>query len=301
MRIVKKLINLTLPISTVLVVAWGLLAPGPAAAYEPWLEPMGARGLGLGGAVIASGTGSDALIANPAAMSLVKSYIWENYYRYDNQTAGNAGLTALVDSFKNERLAAGLFTSMAAAEPEDEASGTVLDEKLWRVGLALSLTFTDWLAIGVNGHYFNYKLEGLPGGDVKEKAFTLDVGAIARLGDIFSVGVVAYDLLTDHDDDRPYVFGAGVAARLFKNQLLVEVDGLMEGNKPWIRGGAEFLFAQGIVVRGGAGRRQFLEQTFVTGGLGYITKSTSVEFSVSHQLDGENATIVGLDLRFFIR
>ncbi|PKN47635.1 MAG: hypothetical protein CVU59_02190 [Deltaproteobacteria bacterium HGW-Deltaproteobacteria-17] len=277
------------------------LAPAPAVAYEPWLEPMGARGLGLGGAVIASGTGSDALIANPAAMSLVRSYIWENYYRYNNKAAGHNGMTALVDSFKNERLAAGLFTSMGAAEPEDAVTGTKLDEKLWRAGLALSLAFSEWLAIGVNGHYYNYELNGLPGGDVKEKFFTLDVGAIAKVGEMFSVGAVAYDLLSDHSDDRPYVFGAGVAARLFKNQLLLEVDGLIEGKKPWIRGGAEFFFAQGIVIRGGGSRREFLDQTFLSGGLGYITKGSSVEFSVQHQLDGDRATIVGLDLRFFIR
>jgi hypothetical protein len=301
MRPDKYIYTKTFRVATVIAALASFLLPAPASAYEPWLEPMGARGLGLGGAVIASATGADALIANPAAMSLVRSYIWENYYRYDNSTMGSAGFTALVDSFKNERLAAGLFTSMATAEPSHEASGTVLDEKFWRLGLALSLTFTDWLAIGVNGHYFNYKLEGLPDGDVKEKAFTLDVGAIGRIGDMFSVGLVAYDLLTDHSDERPYVFGAGVAARLLKNQLLLEVDGLLEGGKPWIRGGAEFFFAQGIVVRGGGGRRQFLEQTFVTGGMGYITKSTSVELSVQHQLDGERATIVGLDLRFFIR
>jgi hypothetical protein len=283
--------------------SWVLLlaVPAPAGAYEPWLEPMGARGLGMGGAVIASGTGSDALIANPAAMSLVRSYIWENYYTYNNKTAGHHGLTALVDSFKNERLAAGLFTSVGAAEPVDEASGTKLEEKLWRAGLALSLAFTDWFALGVNGHYNNYVLKDLPTGDVKEKFFTLDVGAIAKIGEMFSLGAVAYDLLSEHSDQRPYVFGAGVAARLFKNQLLLEVDGLLEGKKPWIRGGAEFFFGQGIVVRGGGGRREFVEATTVSGGLGYITKGSSIEFSVQHQLDGARATIVGLDLRFFIR
>jgi len=273
----------------------------PAGAYEPWLEPMGARGLGLGGAVIASGTGSDALIANPAAMSLVRSYIWENYYRYNNKTAGHGGLTALVDSFKNERLAAGVFTSYTSAEPEDETSGTTLKEKTLRAGLALSLSFTDWLAIGVNGQYCKYELKDLPSGDVKNNFFTLDVGAIAKLSEMFSLGAVAYDLLSDHSEARPYVFGAGVAVRLFGNKLLLEVDGLLEGKKPWIRGGAEFLFGQGIVVRGGGGRREFLEQTFVSGGLGFITKGSSVEFSVQHQLDGDRATIVGLDLRFFIR
>jgi len=277
------------------------LVSGPAGAYEPWMEPMGARGLGLGGAVIASGTGSDALIANPAAMSLVRSYIWENYYSYNNKTSGHTALTALVDSFKNDRLAAGLFTSMGSAEPEDAVSGVQMKEKTWRAGLALSLTFTDWLAVGVNGHYYNYKLEDLPSGDVAEKFFTLDFGAIARIGEMFSIGAVAYDLLSDHSEERPYVFGAGVAARLFKNQLMLEVDGLVEGKKPWIRGGAEFFFSQGIVIRGGGSRREFLDQTFVSGGLGYITKGSSVEFSLQQQLDGDRATIVGIDLRFFIR
>lgn len=284
-----------------LAVLAALAWPAAAGAYEPWLEPMGARGLGLGGAVIASGTGSDALIANPAAMSLVRSYIWENYYSYNNKTSGHNVMTALVDSFKNDRLAAGLFTSMASAEPEDEASGVQMKEKSWRAGLALSLTFTDWLAVGVNGHYYNYSLEDLPAGDVKEKFFTLDFGAIAKIGEMFSIGAVAYDLLSDHSEERPYVFGAGVAARLFKNQLLLEIDGLTEGKKPWIRGGAEFFFAQGIVIRGGGSRREFLDQTFVSGGLGYITKGSSVEFSLQQQVDGPRATIVGIDLRFFIR
>lgn len=271
-----------------------------AMVYEPWSEPMAARGLGLGGAVIASGTGSDALIANPAAMSMVRSYIWENYYRYHTGVVGHAGFSSLVDSVTNERIAAGLFTSLGSAEPKD-ASGTKLEESFWRMGLALSLVFTDWLTVGINGHYFKYELKNLPDGAQKDKAFTLDVGAIVKIGDMLSVGLVAYDLITEHSDARPYVYGGGVAARFMKNQLLLELDGLMEGKKPWIRGGVEFFFSQGIVIRGGGSRREFTEQTFVSGGMGYITPKSSVEVSVQQEMGGNKATIVGLDLRFFIR
>ncbi len=272
----------------------------PAGAYEPWSEPMGARGLGLGGAVIASGTGSDALIANPASMSLVRAYIWENYYRYHTGISGHAGFTSLVDSVTNERVAAGLFTSLGAAEPEAE-DGTKLEESFWRTGLALSLAFTEWLAVGLNGHYFKYELKNLPDGTQKDKTFTLDAGAIVKISDMFSVGLVAYDLLSEHSDARPYVYGGGVAVRLLKNQLLLEADGLMEGQKPWIRAGAEFFFSQGIVIRAGGGRREFTDQTFVSGGMGYITPKSSVEISVQQEIGGDRAAIVGLDLRFFIR
>ncbi len=295
--VVPKWIACLFPVVAACLCLW----PARAGAYEPWLEPMGARGLGLGGAVIASGTGSDALIANPAAMSLVRSYIWENYYRYQTKPSGHAGLTALVDSYKNERLAAGLFTSYVHSEPEDELTGETSKEKIMRTGLALSLKFTDYLAVGVHGHWFNYQHTKLPEGDIKEKKFTLDVGVIVKISDMFQVGAVAYDLLTDHSEERPYTFGAGLATRFFNNRFLMEANVLMEGKKPWYRGGAEYLFQQGIVIRGGGGIREFTDQKFVSGGMGYITQKSSVEFSVQQEIQGLRSTIVGLDLRFFIR
>ncbi len=285
----------TLPL---FLLAVGLFAPETAQAFDPWSTPMGARGMALGGAVIASGTGSDAMTTNPASMSLIRSYIWENYYQYNTSESGHLGQMALVDSFKNQRLAAGLYYAFSVAEPEAYYNGSIFsrNETYMKGGLALSLLFSRYFALGVNSYYYDYSPE-----DAQERSsFSMDVGAVSRITDYLVVGAVAYDLLSDHDDLHPWSFGAGVALTLFKT-LTLEFDTVLEGKKPWYKLGAELLFSKNFILRGGGGRRERQDLQYFSVGLGYITKKTSVELSVMQYVEGSKSTLVGVDFRFFLR
>ncbi len=275
-----------------------LLTLESAEAFDPWSEPMGARGLALGGAVIATGTGSDAMTANPASMSLIRSYIWESYYRYNSTDKGHIAQTALVDSYKNQRFAAGAYYGISMAEPTAFYNGANLtrDEKYMKGGLALSLLLTERIAIGVNGYYYDYNPEDLPG----RSGFSMDVGMVARIGQIITVGAVAYDLISDHDDAHPWSFGAGAAVFLLK-KITIEADVVMEGKKPWYKGGGELILGESIILRGGYGKRESQDIQYFGAGLGYITKKSSVEFSIMQNVDGSKNTFVGIDLRFFLR
>ncbi|MBU1238699.1 hypothetical protein KKF84_02895 [Myxococcota bacterium] len=275
-----------------------LVTPMSAMAFDPWSEPMGARGLALGGAVIATGTGSDAMTTNPASMSLIKSYIWESYYRYNSVDKGHVAQTALVDSFKNPRFAAGAYYAISMAEPTAFYNGSNLtrDETYMKGGLALSILVWDNIAIGVNGYYYDYSPEDLPG----KSGFSMDVGMVARIGKLFTVGAVAYDLITDHDDAYPWSFGAGAAIFLMK-MFTLEADIVMEGSKPWYKGGGEILLGEGLILRGGYGRRESKGIQYFGAGVGYITKKSSIEFSIMQNVEGSKNTFVGVDLRFFLR
>jgi hypothetical protein len=275
-----------------------LSLPLRASAFDPWSEPMGARGLALGGAVIATGTGGDAMTTNPASMGVIRSYIWENYYRYNTREKGHITQTSLVDSFKNPNFAAGVYLLMSTAEPTAFSNGVVdpRDEIYMKGGLALSFRISQSIVFGVNGYYFDWSPEEGEG----RNGFTMDVGMIAKLGKIFTVGAVVYDVLSDHDDNYPLSYGAGAAVSLMQ-KFTVEVDIVMEGDKPWYKGGAELMFGQGIVVRGGGGRRERQEIQYFSFGMGYITKKSSIEFSIMQNVDGSKNSYVGLDLRFFLR
>ncbi|MGM0597251.1 MAG: hypothetical protein ACQES9_09450 [Myxococcota bacterium] len=268
-------------------------------AYEPWEHPGGARGLALGGGVIASGTGSDALVANPAAMSLIRSYIWENYYSFSSFDKGHTGTTSLVDSYLNPKIAAGSYFTTTFASPEIYVDGTSkkLDEKFMKGGLAVSMLLGKMFALGFNGYYYKFDREGS-----EERSFiSLDIGMIVKIGEYLSIGAVAYDLISDHNDDHPWSYGGGVALSLFKKQFLMEFDVVMEGKEPWYKGGAELFFSKGLALRAGGGYRQCYDRAYLAFGIGYVTKKSSVELSMSQGLQGGKNTIVGIDLRFFLK
>jgi hypothetical protein len=251
-----------------------------AKAYEPWEHPGGARGLALGGGVIASGTGSDALTANPAAMSLIRSYIWENFYSFSSFDKGHTGTTSLVDSYLNPKIAAGSYFTTTLASPEIYVDGNSKNTSLHS-----------------NLDYYKFDREG----SEKRSFLSLDIGMIVKIGEYLSIGAVAYDLISEHNDDHPWSYGGGIALALFKKQFLMEADVVMEGKEPWYKGGAELFFSKGLALRAGGGYRQRYERTYLAFGIGYVTKKSSVELSMSQGLQGGKNTIVGIDLRFFLK
>jgi hypothetical protein len=276
-----------------------LLLPHKVFSKNPWSDSLGARGLALGGAVIAYGTGSDALSGNPATMGLRKNYIFENYYQYNPLSNGHLMQSALVDSYKNPRLAMGVYGTWEQSEPELYYQGANITraEKYKKSGLALSILLSKNLSIGFNGYYFEWERDHSSG----KKGFSGDFGILAKIGDFFTAGFVVYDLISKHDDDYPYSFGGGIALILLNKKLLLEADIVFEGEEPWVKGGIEFFFGKSISFRFGGGERRFTESRYFSGGIGYITKKSQVDIGIKKELTGGNGTIIGIGLRFYMR
>ncbi|MBN2724051.1 MAG: hypothetical protein JXR95_08290 [Deltaproteobacteria bacterium] len=263
-----------------------------------WSNSLGARGLATGDGLIATPTGSDAIASNPAGMSLIKSYIWENYYMYNSSTNTHTAQTAFVDSFLNPRLAAGAYYIHQYGEREFYSQGTEVTRKenLMKGGLAISVKFTDFLVIGVNGYYYDWEY-----GDAAEDGISMDTGMVIAVGQNFFVGVTGYDLIGDHNDNNPWTMGTGAALKLLQGRLIFEIDLVAEEKELWYRGGGEFFFSQGIAIRGGGGYRERTEEKYFTLGLGYITKKSSIEMGVRKDIAGSDAVYFGIDIRLFIR
>lgn len=266
-------------------------------AQDLWSQALGARGLGLGDGIIATGTGSDALASNPAGMSLIKSYIWENYYRYNSSTNTHLANTAFVDSYLNERVAAGAYYTHRYGQREIyyNNESREIKENLAKGGVAISIKFTDYLVLGVNGYYFDWEF-----GEEGKDGFSMDAGAIIAVGKTFFVGLSAYDLFTGHSDSNPWSFGAAGGLKLLNGKIISEVDVILEGEDLWFRGGAEYFASQGFAIRAGGGYRKRFEQKYITFGVGYIKQKSSIEVGFRKDFTGSDAVYFGLDIRFFI-
>jgi len=270
---------------------------GNANAQDLWSQSLGSRGLGFGDGIIATGTGADALASNPAGMGLIKSYIWENFYRYNSSVNTHLANTAFVDSYINERVAAGAYYTHRYGTREIFYNNESQDikENLAKGGVAISIKFTDYLILGVNGYYYDWEF-----GDQAKDGISMDAGAIVALGQNLFFGLTAYDLFSDHSDSNPWSFGAGAGLKLLSGKIITEFDTVMEGKEFWFRGGAEFFTSSGLAFRAGGGYRQRYEQKYLTAGVGYIKPKSSIEVGVRKDFSGSDAVYFGIDIRIFI-
>ncbi len=315
----------------IIVVALSLaLWLAPSAAFAQW-DLVGVRALGQGEAMRATATGSEALILNPAGMSLVKQYVIEGIYGFKVEDLGHHVNVSVVDSVTS-RVAAGLFYTFIYSEPKvgfHWAGGEQLPERWKReghaAGLSLSLSLGDKFMIGLTTKYLHFDTTApLPKGTSPGSldfdhvnGVTFDVGFIVRLGDKFNIGAVGYNLW-DHGREAPISMGIGLAyvplpvlsinfdtVVNFTGYKTLHVDSIDPSkikldNKVSARlgPGIEWKIANKVPVRVGYVFDSALNGQYITMGIGYSSQSFGIDLGYRVMVGGglENFLMLGLHL-----
>lgn len=162
----KKISRLVMPVLLILLpaLAWagGDERLGTAGALE-LLIPMGARGVAMGGSVMAQTSGTEAWFWNPAGAALLEgseiSFSHRQYIAdigldrvaiaYNAGAIGVLGLSATVLSTDDE---------LVRTTSQPEGTGETWAASFVIVGVSYARALTDRVAFGLNGHYLAEKV-----------------------------------------------------------------------------------------------------------------------------------------------
>ncbi len=197
-----------------LAFAVGLLAtlgwPTTAAATPPGVQGNRTLGLGLGGR--SSATGANALIANPAGMSMTPELVIDTMYQYRLEDRGHGFALAAMDSRLSSRVSAGLTYAMMLAKPrvdyvgmDGNAEQLDLTHTGHEVGLGLSVAIVKrWLSIALKPKYqfTSLRFVGSDGqtypANQTHSAFGLDAAAQLTILGLVGVAVIGENLAGTH-------------------------------------------------------------------------------------------------------
>jgi hypothetical protein len=101
------------------------------------------------------------------------------------------------------------------------------------------------------------------------------------------------------------MLGMGVAYA-FGTRLLAEFDAVLdfdraESVKASYHGGIEVFLAERYAIRGGVLHDTIRDGTFVTGGLGFVSRKIGLDFGLRQMVDGGAETLVAFSVRLFLQ
>jgi len=262
---------------TVLMAPWIALAQ----PVDPGLQDVvNARSLAMGMAYRATGLGADIAWGNPAMMSAFRRYqadlsgTWDYGNRFADATVG------VVDS-QTSRLAAGVgynLVSLGRGETRRTAHVNTV---------SFGMPVADWLHVGLAGRHL------LMSGAAEANAITLDAGLVLKLGDTFSLGVTANNLVdTKHPElARYYTASVGVVSGLFSLGVDARADFNTEVPHILWSGGAEYVLGRSVPVRAGYAYDTGRGSHFLSFGLGFFTEGGGVDLAYRTELNGPGRTV----------
>jgi hypothetical protein len=290
---------------------------------------VGVRAMGMGEAQRATATGAEAIMLNPAGMSLVKQYVIEAMYGIKIEDVGNNVHVSIADSVSS-KVAAGLFYDYINESPRigfNWAGGTIPSAKISRsghaAGLSLSLPLGDYFIIGATAKYLHMStVAPLPKGTVPASltldavnGVTFDVGVMVRLGTKFNIGVIGYNLWDHGSRESPLSLGGGLAYLPIPN-LSINFDAVINftGYQSYkydsktgkvsldqkttgrLGPGLEWAIASKVPVRIGLVWDSGLPATYLTAGLGYMGQTFGIDLGYRAKVQGgiENFLMLGI-------
>lgn len=302
------------------------IAATSASAQEDF---VGVRAMGMGEAQRATATGAEAIMLNPAGMSLVKQYVIEAMYGIKIEDIGNNVHVSIADSVSS-KVAAGLFYDYINESPKigfNWAGGTIPSAKISRsghaAGLSLSIPLGDYFILGATAKYLHMStIAPLPKGTVPASltldavnGVTFDVGMMLRLGTKFNIGLIGYNLWDHGSRESPLSLGGGLAYIPIPN-LSINFDAVINftGYQSYkydsttgkvsldqkttgrLGPGLEWAIASKVPVRIGLVWDSGLPATYLTAGLGYMGQTFGIDLGYRAKVQGgiENFLMLGL-------
>lgn len=162
-------------------------------------------GLAMGGAYRAVATGTQAVLYNPAGMKQnVGTMMINGEYNYFSQTEGHLFGVTVIDTQTSQDVAYGL--SYLQDRTEVGGIGARNNQVMLSVANQAGAFYTGG---SLKGYWINIDRSGLDG----PKGVDLDLGLMFKPGQVFSLGIVGYNLIRGHKIEE-YPLQAALAASI---------------------------------------------------------------------------------------
>jgi hypothetical protein len=275
------------------------------------MEPP--RTAGMAGAQRAFSNSTDALYVNPANMASSRVYqigalgqIWPEARR---QSYGAAIVDSVVSS---SRLAGGVGVNWTGQEP----SG--VDRNALDVRFALAYPFSDHVFLGAAGRYLSLKQGGFPrglyslppslasggrSGQTIVQTITFDAGLTVKPIPELGFSLVGQNLTNPDNTFLPLMLGGGIAYGT--SDFTFEVDSVGDFTtyaeaKTRLMVGGELLAADRFPLRLGYRYDEGQVSHAVTGGLGYLDTSYSIDLGIQRVVSGGDATAIIIGFKYHV-
>lgn len=270
----------------------------------------GTRPLGMGGAHRAIVTGNDAILLNPAGMSLLRHYSFEAQYlvqpsfQTEDGPAEHVFHASVVDN-QIAPFATGL--AYTRIERSDNKKGN-------RYDLAFSMNLSDNLLVGADFKYLNFDRDGKANAI---DAVTCDLGLLLRFDFGLNLAVAGYNLTNTADYlEHPVSMAVGAMFSPFRS-LEVAFDWFINFQKPLdpakpiearetgysYHVGVEYMLFNQLVLRAGYANDQadpFGDQQYWCLGAGYISEMLAIDFGYQGSFSDSFRNTIGVMLRLFV-
>ena len=265
-----------------------LLASAASAQIEstPDLRDLQhSRNMAMGGAYESLGYGAEAIGGNPAALSLFKRYQIEASGSWDIPQGFGFGSVGVADS--TNVLAAGVTYTFATY------GGT---ERRWAhlTTLGLAYAFGDLIHIGIAVRH--HVLVGA----ANTNSVSMNAGVVAKPASWLSLGFSGHNLISVYQKDISRYFVASISSQIL-GQLTPAFDLRMDFNQPVVRlaycAGIEWLIAQSFPVRIGYQFDGIANHQYLSGGIGWFSDGSGIDFSYRHELGGQEGRLISLTLK----
>ena len=294
--------HLSLPFVAIAALAF----PATAAAFE---EFPGTRVLGMGGASRAFAVGDSGPMLNPSGMSLVKTYNVDGSYGYGTRLSDNTFHASAVDSTSAFNIAAGLFYTYHLSEPPVPAGVMPISGSGHAAGVALSIPFTNYAAIGGTVKYL--RLEGADAAGGRLEGVTFDLGATVRPHELLSLALVGRNLHDLHNSHASVGIAYGAALLPFPG-LIIAADGITRFTADNLSGrkgtsamaGGELTVGAKFALRAGGGYDAVTGNGYATAGASLLSEVAALDGGIRQDIfvdeGSPRVTVVGVSVRIFV-
>ncbi|MBF5043692.1 hypothetical protein FGE12_14945 [Aggregicoccus sp. 17bor-14] len=240
----------------------------------------------MGGAYRALGLGTEAVLGNPAALALWRTYRIEGTGAYDTHTKDGVGSVGVTDAASGP-LAAGFDYHYLSLRPETgRATGHF-------TALGLALPLSENFFIGASGRYVT--LGGIDGFN----AVSVDTGLLVRLAGSVLAGVSAHNLVGSNTNllGRYYSAHVGYAAGVFTLATDARADFTGDRTRYNWGAGAEYIVAQAIPLRAGYSLDTATRDSQVSVGAGFLTEGGGIDLAYRHDFSDRASRLLALTFK----
>ncbi len=276
------------------LVALLLALPLPARAAVETYTPetvAGVRSVGMGDAFRAVGTSNDAIVDNPAAMSLAPRYELDGFFGYAPGAPATYWNGSIVDS-NTSPLAVGIdYTHLASGTEASRFSGNDLR-------LAMSFPLAGMIYLGFSGHWLDFGMAQ------PINAITGDAALIIKPLDILTITGIGYNLIGVENNvlaPREVALAAAVGTDASYH---VAGDAVVNLATPqpvfdWHLGG-EYFLAGLVALRAGYLYDGLINGNFASAGAGVVVQGFAFDVAYRQQIVQWNDRMILVGIKLFL-